>query len=449
MIYRIYPPEELIEDGSLTMPYSKSMLNRALMLAALTPGAKFPPVLPESEDCRDVYLMQTALELLLKASEGEETRLNLGESGTALRFLTAFCAARPGVNAILDGDPGLRKRPVKLLVDALRQLGAEVNYLGEEGFAPLKIAGKQLAGGRLTIDATVSSQYISALMLVAPTMAAPLTVQFDGEPSSLPYIKMTAEMMRRQGAGVELAPLTVEVEAREYVPREQPIEGDWSGAAFWLEVAALTAGWITLRNLPLPSESIQGDAVAAKFFECLGVVTNPGEDADENPIENAVNLTPSPEVYGRLDLDLADYPDLAPALTVTCCMLGVPFRFVGLHSLAIKESDRLQALVEEMERVGVVLQKIRDFGLEWDGKRHPILTMPVFDPRGDHRLAMALAPTAAYIPGVLLRDPECVAKSYPGFWDSLRSLGFTADEYVPEKSDAEGADESSDSSDPE
>lgn len=433
MIYRIYPPEELIENGSLTMPYSKSMLNRALMLAALTPGAKFPPELPAGEDCRDVYVMQTALELLLKASKGEETRLNLGESGTALRFLTAFCAARPGVNAILDGDPGLRRRPVKIFVDALRQLGAEIGYLGEEGFAPLKIEGRQLSGGALTIDPTVSSQYISALMLVAPTMSAPLKISFDGEPSSLPYIRMTAEMMRRQGAGVDLAPLSVEVETGGYVPREQPIEGDWSGAAFWLEVGALTAGWITLRNLPLPKESIQGDARAAEFFECLGVVTNPGEDEEENPIEGAVSLTPSPEVYGRLDLDLADYPDLAPALTVTCCMLGVPFRFVGLHSLAIKESDRLQALVEEMERVGVQIQKIRDFGLEWEGKRHPILTMPVFDPRGDHRLAMALAPVAAYIPGILLRDPECVAKSYPGYWDALRSLGFTAGEYQPEK----------------
>ena len=187
-------------------------------------------------------------------------------------------------------------------------------------------------------------------------------------------------------------PLSVAVTGGSYRPVAEKIEGDWSAAAFWYEVVALTAGWINLVNLPLPSDSIQGDAAA-------------------------------------------------PPLTVTCCMPRVPFRFVGLKALGIKESDRLQALVEEMERIGCTLEKIRDFGLEWDGKRHPMITTPVFDPRGDHRLAMAFAPAATYIPGILVRDAECVSKSYPGYWDALRSLGFSVEEYRPAEAETENPEE--------
>lgn len=432
MIYRIFPPEELIEEGAVTLPSSKSMLNRALLMDAMTPGSA-PDGSPDGEESRDIRVMRSALSLL--ESEGSATpELNLGESGTALRFLTAYVAATPGISAVLTGDEGLLCRPVGVLVDALRLCGASVEYLGREGYAPLRVEGKRLDGGEVTADATVSSQFISALMMVAPQMASPLTVNFDGEPVSLPYIKMTAAMMRRRGIEVEVTPLSVSVSGGSYLPAGQEIEGDWSGAAFWYEVVALTAGWITLRNLPLPADSIQGDAAAARFFECLGVLT---DESEEEP--GAVALSPSPEVYGRLDLDLNDYPDLAPALAVTCCMLGVPFRFVGLKALGIKETDRLQALVEEMDRIGCRVEKIRDFGLEWEGKRHPMVEMPVFNPRGDHRLAMAFAPAAAYIPGILVRDAECVAKSYPGYWDSLRSLGFTVEEYQPESAATESA----------
>lgn len=446
MDYRIYPPEQLIEDGIADLPLSKSMLNRRMVIEALTPGCPEGSLLysgtgGDGPEIRDIAVIRAALrQMLCQASKNlgaaaPYEEVNADESGTALRFLCAFIAATPGCQAVLTGCERLCHRPVRPLVDALRQLGAEIEYVDQEGFAPLKIKGKRLAGGEVKVDATLSSQYVSALMLTAPTMERGLTITFDGEPSSLPYIKMTAAMIRRRGIEIELTPLSVSVAHGTYRPVDEPIEADWSAAAFWYEVVALTAGWVSMRCgsdprkaiVALPGESIQGDSAAAEFFGRLGVETAPSDD-----FKGAVALSPSPEMFGRLDADLRDYPDMAPALAVTACMLGVPFRLVGLGALHAKESDRLQAIIEEMEKVGVTIERIRDYGMEWDGKRHPITAMPVFDPRNDHRMAMACAPCAAYIPGIVVKDVECVDKSYPGYWDVLRALGFTlTDASVP------------------
>jgi 3-phosphoshikimate 1-carboxyvinyltransferase len=420
MNFIVYPPQELIEDGVVSVPLSKSMLNRAFVLSCLTSGSEIPEA--QGEECGDVMVMRKAVLALQNDGNSDDSNplmINVGESGTALRFLCGLVASRPGRPVVLSGMPGLLRRPLAGLVDALRLCGAEIHYLKEEGYAPVLIRGKALVGGELTIDPTISSQFISSLMMVAPLMEQGLKLRFDAEPVSLPYLKMTAEMMRRRGADVDMLPLGVEVAHGSYQPVQETVEGDWSAAAFWYEVVALTAGWISVKGLQMPETSIQGDAIAAKFFECLGVTTEASEE-----VEGAVALCPSPEVYGRLDLDLTDYPDMTPSLTVTCCMLGVPFKFVGLKSLAIKECDRLHALQEEMAKVGCMLEELSDFGLEWDGKRKPITTMPIFDPRGDHRLAMAFAPISAYIPGIGIRDVQSVYKSYPEYWQLLGSLGF-------------------------
>ncbi|MDE6282816.1 MAG: 3-phosphoshikimate 1-carboxyvinyltransferase [Muribaculaceae bacterium] len=431
MDYRIYPPEELIEDGVVTLPASKSILNRRLVLDMLTPGVTPLAAPDEADECDDIRVMRQALGAI-STSAGGRIEINVGESATALRFLTAVIASQPGCQAILTGLPGVLCRPVGDLVEALKKCGATIDYVDREGYAPLRISGGELVGGEVLINATVSSQFISALMLVAPRMNLGLKIRFDGEPASLPYIKMTAAMMQRYGAEVELLPLSATVKPGTYHPATPSPEADWSAASFWYEVVALTAGWVTLRGeedipLLLPEESIQGDAVTARYFESLGVLTQPSEDT-----VGALSLSPSPEVYGRLDLDLYENPDLAPALTVTCCMLGVPFKFTGLGSLSIKECDRLQTLVDEMDKVGCRLDKIRDYGIEWEGKRHPIVSLPEFDTHADHRMAMAFAPVAAYIPGIVVKEADCVAKSYPGFWDALRSLGFrTVDPSLP------------------
>ncbi len=416
MDYRVFPPEELIEEGTVELPLSKSISNRALVLAALTPGAPGPAGLA---NCTDTRALADAL------ASGPAGAVNIGGAGTAMRFLAAYYAATPGTDILLDGDERMRQRPIGQLVDALRACGADVEYAAAEGFPPLKIRGKRLKGGRVTVDATVSSQFVSALLMVAPTMEEGLTLDLDGEPVSLPYILLTLGMMEDRGATIDRTPLTISVEPGSYFPlNNDSAEGDWSAAAFFYEITALTAGWLTLKGLR--ADSRQGDRRAAEYFERLGVITAPSEDFD-----NTVDLQPTPDLFGRFDADLSDTPDLAPALVVTAAMLGIPFRVTGLQSLGIKECDRLLALVEELEKTGTTIERVRDFGLEWDGRRHPIAELPVFDARGDHRMAMALAPVAAYIPGITISGAETVAKSYPGYWDALRALGFTLEPVEP------------------
>lgn len=409
MRYRIFAPEEMIEDGVVELPLSKSLSTRALIMDALTAGAP-----AENRGsvavCDDTALMEAAL-------EKGAGKIDVGASGAALRFLTAYFAAKDGCVVELHGTERLHERPMGILVDALRECGAEIEYLEKEGFAPLRVKGRQLRGGEVTVDVTVSSQFVSALLMVAPLMDEGLTVRFEGEPVSLPYILMTTGMMEQRGIDVEREPLRVKVSRGAYRPFRQVAEGDWSAAAFWYEISALTAGWITVTNLK--TDTLQGDKAAAKYFECLGVLTMPSEER-----EGAIELTPSPEVYGRLDLDLTDNPDLAPALAVTCCLIGVPFKFTGLRGLGIKECDRLQAVCDEMDKLGRVVEKIRDYGLEWEGKNHPVTDMPVFDAHNDHRMAMALAPVSVYVPGIVIEGCEAVSKSYPGYWDQLREIGF-------------------------
>lgn len=413
MKYRIIAPDEVIEDGVVTLPLSKSLSTRQLILDALTPDLSDSGA-DSIARCDDTDLMVAALR------QGSGT-INVGASGAALRFLTAYFAAKEGAEVVLQGTERLHQRPVAILVDALRSCGADIEYLDRPGFAPLKVKGRQLAGGTVTVDVTVSSQFVSALLMVAPTMTNGLTINYDGEPTSLPYITMTIGMMEQRGVAVEREPMSLHVPRAAYRPYRQPAEGDWSAAAFWYEIVALTAGWITLSNLK--NDSLQGDRATSGFFDCLGVCTN---DSEEHP--GGLDLCPSPEVFGRLDLDLADNPDLAPALAVTCCMINVPFKFVGLHNLCLKESDRLQAICEEMAKAGFVIEKVRDFGLEWEGKTVPITRLPEFSAHNDHRIAMALAPVSAYLPGITIDGCEAVSKSYPEYWEQLRAIGFRVDE---------------------
>lgn len=409
MRYRIFAPEEMIEDAVVTLPLSKSLSTRALIMDALTEDA----VAGNREcvaECDDTAVIEKAL------AQGGGV-IDAGASGAALRFLTAYFAVQDGVEVELRGTARLHERPMGVLVDALRECGAEIECLEKEGFAPLRVKGCRLKGGEVKVDVTVSSQFVSALLMVAPLMEEGLTVRFEGEPVSLPYVLMTAGMMEQRGIDVEREPLTVRVAPGRYHAFAEKGEGDWSAASFWYEISALTAGWITVTNLRM--ETLQGDRAAARYFECLGVVTQESEEH-----EGCVELAPSPEVYGRLDLDLTDNPDLAPSLAVTCCLIGVPFRFTGLQSLGIKECDRLQAICDEMDKLGRVVEKIRDFGLEWDGKTHPVAEMPVLSAHNDHRMAMALAPVSVYVPGIVVDGCESVTKSYPGYWEQLQEIGF-------------------------
>lgn len=412
MDYRIYPPEEMLE-ASISLPLSKSICNRLLIINAMTPGAA---PLPEIADCDDSVDMARII-----ADSGNHIggRIhNVGAAGTALRFLTAWFAATEGSDVVLDGTERLRQRPIGTLVDTLRSIGADIEYIESEGHAPLRIRGRRLGGGTVEMDASVSSQFISAVMMVAPSMISPLTIRLTGELISRPYIIMTKSLMERAGASVEFEGDTVRIDNRPYSIEIHDIERDWSAASYWYEITALSAGFVTLPGLS--TDSVQGDRSVARFFRRLGVNTNTSEDTD-----NALELCPDPEQFSRFEEDLSENPDIAQTIAVTCAMLGIPFHLRGLSTLRIKETDRLAAMQTELDRFGIIVEIRNDSELVWNGERHPIFEIPAVSTYADHRMAMAFAPAALYVPGMIIRDIDVVSKSYPSFWDDLRSAGFS------------------------
>ncbi len=404
MNYRIYPPEEMMLEADITLPLSKSISNRALILNALTIGA-LP--LNDIAQCDDTDVM-------VKALSSTDNEINIGAAGTAMRFLTAFYASEPDKIVTLDGSERMRHRPIKALVDALRQCGAEIEYLGEEGFPPLKITGKKLTGGNISLPASISSQYISALLMIAPTMQNGLTLTLDGEIISRPYITMTLSMMRDWGMESDFSGNIITIKSGCYTPVEFSVEADWSAASYWYEIEALSSGDISLKGLK--QNSYQGDSQLAKIFERLGIFTHYDNDK--------IILEPSPDSDARLTIDMSEQPDLAQTVAVTCCMLGIPFHIKGLSTLRIKETDRLEALRKELDKLSFTITIEHDSELIWDGERHPIFEEPAIDTYDDHRMAMAFAPVAIYAPGLLINNIEVVSKSYPGFWNDLQQAGF-------------------------
>lgn len=423
MNLRIFPPDALPE-GTIVLPWSKSVSNRALIINALSPN---PVVAPEVADCSDTRVMQQAL------SACGTDEIDVADCGTAMRFLTAFFAVSSGRSVTLTGTPRMLQRPVRPLVDTLRRLGADIEYLGAEGYPPLKINGTHLEGGEAEIDATVSSQYISALLMIAPKMSRGLQLTLRGEAASLPYIDLTLSMMSQAGIPCDRSGEKIVVGSGVYDASSLRPQRDWSAASFWYEITAVTSGFITLEGLD--SHSMQPDRRSMELFGQLGVAS---EESEENA---GIDLCGDPEVAPRLVADLSATPDMAPALAVCCALIGVPFRLTGLESLRIKECDRLEAIAAELMKIGVECQTPGGHTLLWEGRRHPVFELPVFDSHGDHRIAMALAPAAAYIPGIVVRDAEVVGKSYPEFWAHLRSVGFTladADAPVPEGEEEAG-----------
>ncbi len=412
MNYRIFPPDDILE-ATVQLPMSKSIAARAMIIEALSTGT----VSSTPHICSDTDRLLEALQL-------KEGTAHLGGSGTALRFLTAFFAATEGAEITLTGDSSLLQRPVEPLVSALRSLGADIEYTDRQGHAPLHIRGKRLSGGSVTVDSTVSSQYLSALMLAAPVMEAPLTILTPGKRSSEPYMRLTAAMMEKAGVEVDIIPESITVSG-SYRPVTFEPEADWSAATYWYETAAISAGWITLPDLIL--HSAQPDAAAADIFVRLGVLTAPAEDG------SGLELSATPDLHSRLDLDVSGTPDMVPALVATACAIGTPFSLTGVESLRHKECDRLNALTAEMARIGCHLETEHSSNssaltLSWDGRRFPVTEIPEFETYRDHRMAMALATLALLIPGMMIKDAEVTDKSYPGFWDALRAAGFTLEE---------------------
>ena len=412
MTYRVTAPTTLHCDMTVDLPASKSLSNRALILQGLCPT---PCVLSNVSDCDDTMVMRSAFDPDAShhchADDGARI-VDIGAAGTSMRFLTAYFATRQGAEILLTGSARMKQRPISLLVDALRQLGAQITYAETEGYPPLRIHGRRLQGGALTIDGSVSSQYISALLMVAPTLANGLDLTLTGRITSVPYIMMTLQMMRQFGVEMtwDRTCEVIHIAPQTYTAQSYIIESDWSAASYWYEISAL-GNVTTWRMKGLFSPSLQGDAAIATIFD---------------------KLLQRPE---RLTLDLASQPDLAQTVIVTCCALGIAFSISGLHTLRIKETDRVLALEQELRKLGyVVTDSTTDstIVMQWDGTRCTADEHPVISTYKDHRMAMAFAPMALVMHGrsIDIDDPDVVSKSYPQYWQHLQQAGFAVEPAV-------------------
>lgn len=411
--YRITPPGRL--KAHIKLPASKSISNRALMIHALSTDSVLPDNL---SDCDDT-------EVMVRALRDMPAEIDIKAAGTAMRFMTAYLCVTPG-EYVLTGTERMKQRPIRILVNALRYLGADICYMEEDGFPPLRIRGRQIAGGHLEIPGSVSSQYISALLLIGPVLRDGLTLRMTGEIVSRPYIDLTLCTMREFGARADWTDVdTITVRPSTYIGKPYIIENDWSASSYWYEMMAFTAdseAEILLEGLM--DGSRQGDSVVKYIFSLLGVKTQFA--STEAGIPTSVKLKCHPSMLPRLDYDFVNSPDLAQTLVVTCCGMGIPFRFTGLASLRIKETDRIAALKRELGKMGFVLTDEGDDVLAWTGERcEP--TGEAIDTYEDHRMAMALAPMAIKLGHVDMNHPEVVSKSYPHFWDDLRKAGFTVE----------------------
>ena len=411
MQYILKAPDNLKTEVKL--PASKSIGNRALVINALAGGTAMPDNL---FDCDDTDVM-------IRALRDMPYEIDIKAAGTAMRFMTAYLAATPGEH-VITGTERMRHRPIAILVDALRSLGAHIEYVDEEGYPPLRIEGRRLYGRQLDIPGNVSSQYISALLMIAPTLTSDLELRLTGEIFSRPYIDLTLWMMKEYGAVAEWKDIdTILVKAQPYVSRPYYIENDWSAASYWYEMMAVSGGEydeVVLEGLNDGSK--QGDSMSRYIFSLLGVKTT--FEPSSLPGMQRVRLRNKGHCVPRLEYDFVNAPDLAQTFVVTCLALNVPFVFSGLKTLKIKETDRIEALKTEARKLGYVLHDVDNSQLIWDGERCEPQQNVAIDTYEDHRMALAFAPLSFVMPEIRINAPHVVTKSYPHYWTDLRSAGF-------------------------
>lgn len=409
MNYRIIAPQRI--EGEIDLPASKSISNRVLLLNALcaTPGR-----LSNLAQCDDTDAVLSAL------AQPDASEVNIGAAGTAMRFLTAYFATREGREVVIDGTERMRQRPIGVLVDALRQLGADIEYVEAEGYPPLKITGKRLHGGALTVSGSVSSQYITAILLIAPVIGG-ITLTIEGEIMSRPYIDMTLALMARYGVKAEWRENVIHVPAGEYTALDFTVEADWSAASYWWAMQAIVPqSRITLKGLE--PQSLQGDSRIAELMSQMGVTGNWCGRYLDLRSNGGVGCCCSTFA------DLSDTPDIAQTLVVMLCLMGRPFRITGLRTLRIKETDRLEALRTELRKLGYVVKVEGDDAISWHFETTAAEASPHICTYHDHRMAMAFAPAAIRFPGLIIDDAQVVSKSYPLFWEHLRQAGFKIEE---------------------
>ena len=392
-----------IDNSQLNITGSKSETNRLLLLKALFPNV----TLTNTSNSDDSEVMQVAL-------NGNDEIIDIHHAGTAMRFLTAYFATQEGREVVLTGSTRMQERPIKVLVEALEQLGAKISYEKQAGYPPIRIKGKKITSSKVTIAANVSSQYISALLLIAPKLENGLELTLEGEITSIPYIKMTLALLNDlniqtsfKGNIITVFPKK-EVEAKEMV-----VESDWSSASYFFSLVAL-AEQATISLTSYKENSLQGDSALVEIYKQMGVETH---------FEgNKMTLVKQSDFKAEnLNLELNNTPDIAQTIVVTCLGLGIGCQLTGLHTLKIKETDRLEALRIELTKLGANISVTNDsLTLAASAKINPNINIATYN---DHRMAMAFAPLAIKVP-IIIENAEVVSKSYPDFWNDLKSLGF-------------------------
>lgn len=396
-------------QGEITLNGSKSISNRLLIINAICGGNISFSNLSNADDT--VFLQN-----ILKSNE---SILDAGAGGTTFRFLTAFLAIQEGREVILTGSERMQQRPIKVLVDALQQLGADITYEKNKDYPPLKIRGKKLRGGKITLPADISSQYITALLLIAPTLEQGLEINLEGTIVSIPYIEMTLKMMEYFGIKTDFSieQKCIKVEHGNYIPKDFFVESDWSAASYFYSIAILAEDAdITLHGLT--AQQIQGDAVIAKIANDFGIQST----FADNSVRLQKTATPKNEYY---KYDFLRCPDLAQTVVSFCAGLCVDATFHGLQTLRIKETDRIQALDNELFNLGLSnLEEIDSNAWELQNCMPQVYNDYAIKTYEDHRMAMSFAPLSIVTNQIKIEEPNVVSKSYPNFWNDLEKLGF-------------------------
>lgn len=395
-------------NDTITITGSKSESNRSLLLAALFPDIKIENI----SNSDDAQVMAKGL----KISEGT---VDIHHAGTAMRFLTGYFSSQKGKEVVLTGSKRMTERPIKILVEALKTLGAEISYVQDEGYPPIKIKGQRIEKDKVSLPANVSSQYISSLLLIAPSLQNGLELELVGKITSVPYIKMTLALLEEIGVETSFVGNVIKVSPKAKVAATTlVVESDWSSASYFYSICALAAPGTEITLSAYKRKSLQGDSVLADIYTSFGVETTYGE--------NKITLKKTDQkVLAENEFDLANAPDIAQTIAVTCFGLGVGCHLVGLHTLKIKETDRLEALYTELSKLGAKIS-VTDKTLTLLPTIH-INADVAIDTYNDHRMAMAFAPLAMKTT-LLVNDAEVVSKSYPDFWTDLKQLDFSIKE---------------------
>lgn len=409
-----YKPQPATRQLQFAITGSKSETNRLLLLQALYPNL----TLENTSNSDDSEVMSKALQNAQPATRNPQL-IDVHHAGTAMRFLTAFFAIQEGKEVILTGSTRMKERPIKILVEALKQLGAEISYEEQAGFPPLSIKGKKLTRSKVSLPANVSSQYISALLLIAPKLENGLELTLEGEITSVPYIKMTLTLLNEIGVETSFVDNIISVHSQFTIHNSQfTIESDWSSASYWYSIMALSEIGTEITLSSYKPNSLQGDSALVEIYSAFGV-----ETIFEN---NSILLrkTHNPKLTTH-NLQLNNCPDIAQTIAVTCFGLGLPCHLTGLHTLKIKETDRLEALKAELTKLGAHVTVTNDsLTLSQSENINPNISIKTYQ---DHRMAMAFAPLALKVP-IVIEEAEVVSKSYPTFWTDLKSAGFSVAE---------------------